>query len=220
MAESAREMILNRLDQSADIAEGNTDEQGIQENAQRLIEQSIHATLLSDNLTEAFCQRIKRGHVIGTTCDVVDSTDEIPAAVADYLATNELDFDIAVQQAPIFDNIHWGPIKASGAELDGLEDGLVAVSTADFGIAETSSVVFHSGENNPVLINFLSFHLIIVIKAETILATLDDYATMADTDKPVSKTVWITGASGTADIEAVLVQGAHGPCQVHIIVVN
>ncbi len=221
MSQSARETILNRL---SNAAENNTQEENSVENinaeAQALLKNSPHASLSSENPVDAFMAKIEQGKVIGTTCEQLDSIDELPGAVADYLVEKNLNTDIGIQELPIFEQLDWQGLQNTGPQLDGLRDGLTSLTFADFGIAETGSVVFHSGENKPVLLNFLSLHQIIVIQEDSILSLLDDYAQQVNVAKTPRNTIFITGASGTTDIEGVLVQGAHGPCEVHIIIIK
>lgn len=215
---STREQIFQRLEQAQKTA---SNAEQIKQHADELIVQnSLYAPLLSENVADAFVERINQGKLIGTTCSVIGSFNELPAAVSIFLEKNELAKQVYAQKTSNFENIEWGDIANLGMNIDGNKDNCVAVSVADCGIAETGSVVFHSGENNPVLINYLGLYQIIVIEKNSIVKTMDDYALSVDSANPPRNTIWITGASGTTDIEGVLVQGAHGPCQLHIIVVD
>ena len=99
-------------------------------------------------------------------------------------------------------------------------DETAAVGMAKWGIAETGSLVFHSGADSPVLANFLPLHHIVAVRAADILAYLEDYAAAA-AGQPMPRNVnLITGASGTTDIEGSLVLGAHGPRYMHVVVVG
>ncbi|MGH1428069.1 MAG: LutC/YkgG family protein [Arenicella sp.] len=219
MKQSARDAILNRLYNAAANNGQECSADSINMQAQEMLRNSPHAPLASSDPIEAFIARIANGHVIGTSCSTLSSVQELPAAVKSYLQEHKLGEDIGIQELPLFTALDWQGLNNTGPQLDGLEDGLTSLSYADFGIAETGSVVFHSGENRPVLLNFLSLHQMIVIHADNILSLLDDYAKNVDTVAPPRNTIWITGASGTTDIEGVLVQGAHGPCFVHIFII-
>lgn len=220
MSQSARDIILGRLDAAAERAETSVSEQSIDAQAQALLKDSPHAPLSRENPVDAFIARIEHGKVIGTTCEKLDNMDQLPGAVADYLVEQNLGTDIGIQELPVFAKLDWQGLNNTGPQLDGLKDGLTSLTLVDFGIAETGSVVFHSGENKPVLLNFLSLNQLIVIQESNILPLLDDYAKQIDTAKTPRNTILITGASGTTDIEGVLVQGAHGPCVVHIFIIK
>lgn len=80
-----------------------------------------------------------------------------------------------------------GPNKSAG------------LGTALWGIAETGSLVFHSGPETSVLGHFLPLHHIVVLHARNILPYLEDYADLAGA--PPRNINLITGPSGTTDIE-------------------
>jgi L-lactate dehydrogenase complex protein LldG len=216
MSQSARDIILKRIDQAC-VLHADLE---VQQEAEDLLKDSAHAPLLSTDPVEAFHQRILDNKVIGTSCSFINSIEELPAAAENYIKENDLPAEVAVQNLPLFEKLDWNTLNNTGPLIDGSKDGLLAVSFADFGIAETASVVFHSGKDRPVLLNFLCLHQIIVIKEKSILALMDDYAQHIDPKTPPRNTIWITGASGTTDIEGVLVQGAHGPTQVHIFILK
>ena len=223
MSQSARDDILKRLYNASvnstqeSFLESSSDNINMQ--AQEILQHSPHAPLAAVDPVKAFMLRISNGKVIGTTCSQLNSSAELPNAVHAYLRKHNVGTDIGIQQLPLFNELDWQGLNNTGPQLDGLKDGLTSLSYADFGIAETGSVVFHSGENRPVLLNFLSLHQIIVVHADNILLLMDDYAKKVDTVEPPRNTIWITGASGTTDIEGVLVQGAHGPCYVHVFII-
>jgi L-lactate dehydrogenase complex protein LldG len=58
-------------------------------------------------------------------------------------------------------------------------------------------------------------HHIVALRASTIVAYLEDYATQS-CPSPRNANI-ITGASGTTDIEGSYVCGAHGPSFLHIL---
>lgn len=217
MNQIARESILKRLQQNQEFI----DDEKIKHEAQQLLaEEPLHAPLLSKNVVDAFMERINRGHVIGTTCAAIDSVEQLPIQVMDYLKQQQLPLEAWIQNISLFEQLDWQNLKNNGSVIGGDEENTVAVSFCDYGIAETGSVVFHSGKNQPVLLNFLGLHHIIVLAKNSIVPLMDDYAAKVDVINPPRNTIWITGASGTTDIEGVLVQGAHGPYQVHIVVVD
>ena len=90
--------------------------------------------------------------------------------------------------------------------------------TAAIGIAETGSLVFHSGPGTAVLGHFLPLHHVAVLHARDIVGHLEDYA--PDPSTLPRNLNLITGASGTTDIEGSYVRGAHGPRHLHIVLVG
>ena len=59
-----------------------------------------------------------------------------------------------------------------------------------------------------------------LVRASTVLAYLEDYsdAFAATGERQPRNVNIITGASGTTDIEGILVRGAHGPRNLHIVI--
>lgn len=214
---SARKAILDRVDKYA----VHSKEQEIDEQAKNLLSDSVHATLAAKDSVEAFVNRIKQGKVVGTTCSIVKEITDLPASVAHYLNESGLGNSLYIQNTDYFAEIDWAKkgLENLGSSIDGQQDGVTALTMADYGIAETGSLVFHSGHQAPVLLNFLCAQQIIVVFSNDILRLMDDYAVKTDARHPARNTIWITGASGTTDIEGVLVQGAHGPAKLHIFIV-
>lgn len=175
--------------------------------------------LLADDIVDAFRLRFDGERVVGATCETVADMNALPAAVSRYLERSGLSLRIALQPTPLLRELDWSGIET---DADVERDESVAVLTAEYGIAETGSVVVHSGADMPVLLNFLPLHAIVAVPAPRILPFLDDYAAIAGTMARESgaprNICLITGASGTTDIEGVLVKGAHGPKFLHIVV--
>lgn len=154
----------------------------------------------------------------------VASIDEVPAAVADYLRSKNLPLSIRRGADPRLESIPWQSEKTLEVSV-GRSDGnqLAAVSHAFRGVAETGTLVLTSGTDNPTTLNFLPEHHLVVIEAKDVVG---DYETAWDALRKkfgakLPRTVnWITGASRSADIEQVLLNGAHGPKGLHVIVIG
>jgi len=99
-------------------------------------------------------------------------------------------------------------------------DTMLAVGAARGGIAETGSLVFHSGPDAPTLYGFMPLHHVVALEANAIVARFEDYAASEKGQKQPRNVNFITGASGTTDIEGVLARGAHGPRRLHILIVG
>ncbi|MEA1968806.1 MAG: lactate utilization protein [Thermodesulfobacteriota bacterium] len=93
---------------------------------------------------------------------------------------------------------------------------------ADFGIAETGTLVINSDNEDTRLATMLSEVHVALLKESNIRTTALDMAEELKelTAKPSSYTAFITGASRTADIERVLALGVHGPLELHIILLG
>jgi L-lactate dehydrogenase complex protein LldG len=98
-----------------------------------------------------------------------------------------------------------------------------AISRADWGIAETGSLVLDSRSEDLRLATMLAETHVAFLPASRILpdteALADDLDGILKSDQP-SYTAFITGASRTADIERVLAIGVHGPKVLHILIIE
>ena len=174
----------------------------------------IRPALTSPDLVEAFTLRAS-APAVGTTVERVAALGDLPTAVGHYLDRHGLPNRIALEPAPELRGLDWGGLALHATPAP---DEPVAVSLALFGIAETGSLVLHSGPHTPVLLSFLPLHHVVALRAAAILPYLDDYATRA---APAPRNAnLITGASGTTDIEGSYVRGAHGPGYLHVVVIE
>lgn len=181
--------------------------------------QAMKLTLPGLNTTDLpalFAARVT-AEKVGATLERVASLSDLPSAVARYVAANDLAPDFALQPDPRLETLGWDGLRA-GTPLR--HDTPLAVGLALCGVAETGSLVFHSGAEAPTLFGFLPLHHLVALDAQSLVPRLEDYAAIVS-GQPVPRNVnFITGASGTTDIEGVLARGAHGPGRLHIVIFN
>jgi L-lactate dehydrogenase complex protein LldG len=151
----------------------------------------------SDLLVEQFTQALEAlaGHVV--------VTDQPEAAI--LKALNGRTF---IQSSSVFSR------KAIAAVE-------VGITSADYALADTGSLVFFTESHESRLLSLLPPCHIAVIEKSRIVASLDDVfrrhpLPAADS----SAMVIVTGPSRTADIEMRLVRGVHGPGEIHVIIVE
>ncbi len=97
----------------------------------------------------------------------------------------------------------------------------VGITSADYALAETGTMVMISSPKEARLISLLPPIHVGIFPASRILVGLDELLTV--TPQPAEQTssmVLITGPSRTADIEQILVRGVHGPGEVYAIIVD
>jgi len=213
---TAREDILGRV--GAALGRRSIDPGTVQNAAAALLADlpSTRPDALGGSLVEAFVARVTSPKVAATAVRI-PSAAALPDAVAMYLQERGLQKTVALQPHALLRSLDWTAYEVHGSVAS---DEAVAVGMARWGIAETGSLVFHSGADSPVLANFLSLHHIVAVRAADIVPYLEDYA-MAAAGLPMPRNVnLITGASGTTDIEGSLVLGAHGPRYMHVVVVD
>lgn len=169
--------------------------------------------LTAATLSEAFAAKAL---ALGTTLDHIASMAEVPQAVRRYLGGHGLPPAIALEPIPELEALDWGPLSPHCGLAP---DELAAVGRALWGIAETGSLVVHSGPHTPILLSFLPLHHIVVLRESTLLPHLEDYASKLTGNAAPRNAILITGPSGTTDIEGSYVRGAHGPGFLHVILV-
>ncbi len=102
----------------------------------------------------------------------------------------------------------------------------IGITEADFGIAETGTIVLISNENKPRSASLIPPVHIAIIEFGVIVESLKDLFCLlanAASDLGSLKTLsscitFITGPSRTGDIELTITLGVHGPKELHIII--
>ncbi len=104
------------------------------------------------------------------------------------------------------------------------ETALIGITSADFGLAETATLTMKTRAGQPLHVSLLPSIHIAVVRLEQLLSNLKELYTLLKWD-PEQKAeglthtmTFITGPSKTADIEATLVHGAHGPRELFVFV--
>jgi len=167
---------------------------------------------------ERFMEKVTSERLTGT----VDAAADMAAAVGcvrNYLMRSNLPLRIAMPPMDTLKTLDWGDIAVHG---DIAADEAVSIGLADYAIAETGSVVFTSRPDSPTLYNYLPLHHIILVEADKILRYMEDFWAIVRSDGNVHprNINFITGTSGTADIEAKNVRGAHGPRFMHVVIIG
>jgi len=104
-----------------------------------------------------------------------------------------------------------------------LIDASMGVTSADYALADTGTLVLVSGGEQHRLISLVPPVHICLLDKSRILPNLADLLTRvqgesyADGKAPLAMT-FITGPSRTADIELTLTMGVHGPRELHVII--
>ncbi|HYL37153.1 MAG TPA: lactate utilization protein [Bryobacteraceae bacterium] len=98
---------------------------------------------------------------------------------------------------------------------------VIGITSADYALAETGSLVLLSSPLEARLISLLPPVHVAVFPRSRILANLDELLRAVPLPaEQTSSMVLITGPSRTADIEQILVRGVHGPGEVYAVIVE
>jgi len=215
MSEAARTGILASI--SAALGRKAVDPDRVRAEASALLAESpaSRPALADPSLIEQFVARLVELKV-GASVKRAAGFAAVPALVSEICAAEGLAKSIALQPAPDLLDLDWSGFETRQTIAP---DEAVAIGLALWGIAETGSLVFHSGPESPTLFCFMPMHHIVVIATDRIVPHLEDYAARAGSELPRNVNI-VTGASGTTDIEGIMVKGAHGPGYLHVIVVD
>jgi L-lactate dehydrogenase complex protein LldG len=173
---------------------------------------------------------VKMADQAKATLKRVPSADEVPAAIADYLASENLPAKLRLAPDPRLTGLPWHTrplIEITSGPSDG--NDLVSLGQAEAGLAETGTLMLASGAQGPTTLNFLPETEIVVLSAADVVGGLEEaWARLRErrgfSTKDIAampRTVnFITGPSRSADIGQKLQMGAHGPRRLHIVVVG
>ena len=179
---------------------------------------TIRPTFEEKSNREKFIERATSERLTATV-DEVESWSKAVAAVRNYLLSNNLPLAIAMPPMARLTELDW---RDASFHHEIAPNELAVVGVADFGIAETGTLVFTSRPDSPTLYNYLGLHHIVLVEAENLLRYMENYWEIVRSRGNIHprNINFITGTSGTADIEAKNTRGAHGPRFMHIVIVD
>ena len=142
------------------------------------------------------------------------------AAVAQYLAAGALGTNAVVTaDLGAYDWAGSGLSVRLGAAVDA---DLVGISSCFCAIAETGTLMLLSGPETPATVSLLPETHIALVAVGRIVATMEDaFALLRAERGAIPRAInFISGPSRTGDIEQTIVLGAHGPCRVHLVLME
>ncbi|RHW17475.1 hypothetical protein D1610_10995 [Sphingomonas gilva] len=203
---NAREAILGRLRGGADPATLDVE-------ATRLLDRPERPVVDVADLVGGFLAQLAQAR-LGATFERIGAMADLPGAAQRYLAAQGLASALYLPPDPNLAALDWSGLAISH---DCAPDQPAALAIARVGVAETGSLVLETAPQAPMLPNFLCLHHIVLLRAEAIVPHLED--AVLSGSQPRAH-YWITGVSGTTDIEGQYVRGAHGPRFLHVVLVG
>ena len=162
------------------------------------------------------------------TVERVDGPDRVPGAIASFLAAQNLPSEIVMAPHAELRALPWHErplLRVREGVAVGTDQ--VSVQHGFAGIAETGTVMLPSAPDRPTTLNLLADTAIVVLRASRIVGPLEDAWDLlrrekADGPGPAMprNVMLVTGPSRSADIEQTLELGAHGPRQLHLILID
>ncbi len=160
----------------------------------------------------------------------VPTLQAVPQAVADYLKANNLPSRLKLAPdlangGPGNEGLDWSSqpmLEVSSGRAEA--DDAVSVTGAFAAIAETGTLMLHSAADSPTSLCFLPETHVVVARTSHMVGRYEEAwdrlrVTVAEAGLPRSVNL-ISGPSRTADIEQTMQLGAHGPRQLHIILIE
>ena len=169
---------------------------------------------------DLFARNVERE--FGTVTRVAD-TSEVPGAVADYLAAQNLPGRLIMAPHPELRAIDWSArplldIREGRAEAS----DMVSVQHGFAAIAETGTLMFPSSAERPTTLNILTDTEIVVLRAARVVGAYEEAWDLlrSEIGAMPRNVMLVTGPSRSADIEQALELGAHGPRRLHVVLVE
>lgn len=166
---------------------------------------------------------IEKAEAVGATIERIDDPARLGACLADFLKRHNLPGHAVAAPA----------LQGSGlehAEMITLRFGVpeasdqIGIAPVFRAIAETGTLAMVSGPDTPSTMNFLpDNHIAILHEADIVGAMEDVFASLRKKygSGTMPRTLnFISGPSRTADIEQKIVEGAHGPRRLHIVLIG
>jgi L-lactate dehydrogenase complex protein LldG len=150
------------------------------------------------------------------------SRAEVPGAVADYLAQQNLAPVLVVSPHPELESIPFADRPLLEVRFGkALPTDAVCMTQGFAGIAETGTLMLPSGPSRPTSNNLLPDNAIVVLKASDIVACYEDaFDRLRAVGGMPRNVMLVTGPSRSADIEQTLELGAHGPRRLHVLIID
>ena len=148
---------------------------------------------------------------------------EVERAVADALAgadaTTAVGDDVVRSSWPGACR-HWRSDEAlTAAELDRVD---AVVTTATVAVANTGTIVLDhgAGQGRRAVSLVPDVHVCVVAAAQVVGDVPEAVARLVEAGTHLQPLTWISGPSGTSDIELDRVEGVHGPRTLHVVVAD
>jgi L-lactate dehydrogenase complex protein LldG len=153
----------------------------------------------------------------------VDDAAAVPAAVAEWLAAQNLPSAAAIAPHPELRAIPWADrpllrLREGRAEAS----DQVAIQHGFAGIAETGTLMLPSAPERPTTLNLLAEAAVVILRAARVVGAYEEAWDLlrAEFGAMPRNVMLVTGPSRSADIEQALELGAHGPRRLCVVLVG
>lgn len=164
------------------------------------------------------------------TVERVAGPEAVPGAITAFLAAQNLPSALVMAPHPELRAMPWDQHKLLQVREGRAEPtDLVSLQHAFAAVAETGTLMLPSAPERPTTINLLADTAIVVLRASRVVGPLEDAWDLLRRERGADSgasgfmprnVMLVTGPSRSADIEQTLELGAHGPRQLHVILIE
>ncbi len=201
-------------------------------NLPNAIQEEYYQNATAQELKDLFIKQSRAAGTIVHECNL-ETLNDIILTVASELGEGPIliadEPPLQQQQtaralSDIHSKVHtWDSTQSREENIDTAESAGIGIAVAQLALAETGTVMVYSHKGCGRAVTLLPTTTIFIIKENTIVPRLTQsmgWLAEQKQDRLPSSVNYISGASSTADIELVRVQGVHGPIKIAYIIVT
>jgi L-lactate utilization protein LutC len=169
--------------------------------------------------TDAVGQFTARARATAADVHEIARVDDAPEAIWSILTKKNAARSVHIPEVSEASALPWQRASGLSVVRERPSGSDSAVSFANYGIAETGTLVFCSSDRSPSSWHYLPGLEFVVMRRALILPRLEDVIdTLAQAGAIPATVNLVTGPSRTADIEQTIERGAHGPRELCILI--
>lgn len=164
---------------------------------------------------------VSKAESLASTQESVQVLSDVPGAIARYLDSLGLPA-AAMVCSPDLAALPWASRGLQPVFRGASGSDQVGVTSCFCALAETGTLLLLSSPDSPATVSLLpETHIAIVPVSRIVFGMEDAFALVRRERGQLPRAVnFVSGPSRTGDIEQTIVLGAHGPCRVHLILVD
>ena len=175
------------------------------------------AAAIATDVLEVFRESLE---MVGAECTFVENENDAATRLREIIDDKSAQ-NIIVSDSELVHRIvnTTGVDAIEDASRDELFSSDIGITSAQWAIAETGTLVLESGAERHRLVSLVPPVHVCLLTAGSIRRSMAEILELADVDANPTIT-FVTGASRTSDIELTLAIGVHGPGELHVIVIK
>lgn len=179
---------------------------------------------------------VNKANQINITTHIAKSLDQAAAAVVELIRSKNPEFShnkhIVMHDHPDIAALElWNRFSREAVTLhttfsadlqvrDKTVASFIGITAPAIAVADSATLIELTGPGRPSSTSLVPSIHVALLRRENLVADMSEAYARLEGERHLDRFVFISGPSKTADIEAHLVFGAHGPCELHIIVLS